>query len=230
MEYHSPKTYSYLALGAIAATGVCQLLAILVGIAQVVDPARQFGEADSVWMAVQGLLALLEFPLLILSIIFFLMWLYRGYTNLPALRADSSEFTPGWAIGWWFIPFANLVKPFQVVRNLWAESDPDIDPEGFHLNVQPGAPAWMLIWWITWLITNFVSNLSAGAMEARSASDVSAAGYLFIVHGALHVTAALLAIAVIRSITTRQEERHSRVGMMGPSGPPPPPIFAGQAS
>ena len=225
MEYRSPKTFSYLAMGSIGATGLLQIFSLVIGIAQIVSPESRLAATESLWIVLQAFIALFEFPILILSIIFFLMWLYRGYTNLGPLRSLGSEFTPGWAIGWWFVPFVNLVKPFQVVRNLWAESDPEIDPDGFNLNVQAGAPAFMLIWWITWLIANFVSNLSSGAMESKSANDVAASGYIFIVHAAFHVTASALAIMVIRSITARQEERHERTGDLRPSAPPPPPVF-----
>jgi len=229
MEYRSPKTYSLLAIGTIAGNGLCELLAVVVGIAQIADPGRTLGGQESLWILLQTFIALLEFPLFILSAIFFLMWIYRGYTNLPALRSTSAEFTPGWAVGWWFIPFVNLVKPFQVVRDLWSESDPEIDPDGFMVSVRSGAPAFILIWWITWLLSNFVANLTSGAMESRSANDVAASGYLFIANGIFHVVAALLAVKVIRSITSRQEERHLRVGVLLRSTPPPPPIFGEQS-
>jgi uncharacterized protein DUF4328 len=28
------------------------------------------------------------------------------------------SFTPGWTVGWWFVPFASLVQPFGAVREL----------------------------------------------------------------------------------------------------------------
>ena len=36
--------------------------------------------------------------LLILTSAFFLMWLYRAFNNLSALKARNLEFSPGWAI------------------------------------------------------------------------------------------------------------------------------------
>jgi Domain of unknown function (DUF4328) len=50
------------------------------------------------------------------------MWMHRAYRNLPALRAQALRWSPGWAAGGWFIPFANLVIPFQVMRELWHHS------------------------------------------------------------------------------------------------------------
>ncbi len=54
----------------------------------------------------------------------FLMWLFRTYKNLEPLGSENIRFTPGWSVGWWFIPFANLVMPFKAVRGVWSESDP----------------------------------------------------------------------------------------------------------
>jgi hypothetical protein len=45
----------------------------------------------------------------------FLMWEYRVVRQLGALGLDVGA-TPGWAIGWWFVPFANLVKPFKIIH------------------------------------------------------------------------------------------------------------------
>ena len=47
-----------------------------------------------------------------------LMWVHRAYRNLPALGARDMAYSPGWAVGWWFIPFLNLVRPYQVVREI----------------------------------------------------------------------------------------------------------------
>src|SRR5438093_12382214 len=54
----------------------------------------------------------------------FLTWLQRAYRNLPALHATELRYTPGWAVGSWFIPLVNLFAPHQVVSELWKASDP----------------------------------------------------------------------------------------------------------
>src|SRR5205809_7873998 len=51
------------------------------------------------------------------------IWQHRAQANARALTHDGTEFTPGWAVGWWFIPIANLFKPFQTVRELWKASE-----------------------------------------------------------------------------------------------------------
>jgi hypothetical protein len=228
--YRSPKTLSLFAIAAIALVGVCEMVAGLIGFAQILDPKRVFNLGDtgssSLWIILQGLVALVQFPVYILSIVLFLVWLFRTYKNLPALRSDSTEFTPGWAVGWWFIPFANLVKPFQAVRSVWAESDPDFDPgTGFLTSIQPGAPGFMSAWWAFWILSNIAANITSKVFDPDKAGVVEFSGYFFILTGILTVIAALLAIKVIYEITSRQDARFRVVGSIPLSQPPPPPMF-----
>ena len=45
--------------------------------------------------------------------------------NVRALGANDLSISPGWSAGWFFVPFANLVKPFVAVREIWNASDSD---------------------------------------------------------------------------------------------------------
>src|SRR5438105_10172089 len=49
---------------------------------------------------------------LIATIVVWLIWQYRTHANLRALGAGNLRFAPGWVVGWWFIPFANVVFPY----------------------------------------------------------------------------------------------------------------------
>ncbi|QYO65100.1 DUF4328 domain-containing protein [Leptolyngbya sp. 7M] len=55
---------------------------------------------------------LVSFPVGIATIVLFLVWLYRAHKNLFSLKPTHLDFSPGWAVGWWFIPFLNLVRPY----------------------------------------------------------------------------------------------------------------------
>lgn len=46
--------------------------------------------------------------LFVLSIIPFSMWLYRAYFNLDCIKLKGLNVVPGWAVGWCFIPIAQL--------------------------------------------------------------------------------------------------------------------------
>lgn len=230
MQYRSPTFLARLVMVGIGLDGLLGITDVVLGIGFLTFPPYTMDLGDgtglSLWVLAMGLTALAKFPIYVFAVVTFLMWLYRGYSNLPSLRSDNTEFSPGWAVGWWFIPFANLVKPFQAVRTLWSESDPDFDAElGFLSKVQAGAPAFMGFWWAAWLLSNFAANVAGRFFDPDAKTGVEAGAYAYVFAGLMTAVAALLALKVILSITDRQEQRFENVGRLPLSTPPPPPIF-----
>lgn len=229
-SYRSPVLLSRFTMAALGISGLLEAFAVIIGVAQVAAPGKNIpldgGESASIWIMLQGLIALAGMPVYIATIVLFLVWLFRTYVNLPALDADSNEFTPGWAVGWWFVPFANLVKPFQAVRSVWSESDPEYDPDhGAFSSYQAGAPGYMSLWWAFWIISNIAAYITGRMYEPNQPDSILIVGYFFIVSGTLRIIAAGLAIKVVNSITERQEMRNTRIGTLTGYMPPPPPSF-----
>lgn len=62
--------------------------------------------------------------LLVSSVIFF-VWIYRSNLLARALGAAAMEHTPSWSVGWFFVPVANLFKPYYVMKEIYlATSSP----------------------------------------------------------------------------------------------------------
>ena len=174
-----------------------------------------------------GLLGILEVPLRIVTGIVFLVWVYRAYNNLSALKARNLQFSPGWAVGWWFIPFANLVKPFQVVREIFNESDPDCDTETGFLHLSPGTPVEIGFWWGSLLVSNVLYRIS-DAFYGKGDEPASEYYAPFFLGGALlAIAAGSLAIFIVKETTRRQRERFAVVSRSfgNMDEPPPPPAF-----
>ena len=47
------------------------------------------------------------------------MFSYRSNANLRSLGVHNLEYTPGWCAGYWFIPIANLFRPYQATREVY---------------------------------------------------------------------------------------------------------------
>ena len=60
---------------------------------------RQFRIADA------------ELAVFALTALAFVVWFYRAYENLRALGVLSLRWGTGWAVGGWFVPFLNFVRP-----------------------------------------------------------------------------------------------------------------------
>lgn len=228
-QYRSPRVLGYLAMCSLGSLIITNLLSTLFGFGEVLFQQTielDDGEYMSLWLLFIGLISILEFFLYAVTAVLFLMWLFRVYKNLPPLRAANLEFTPGWAIGWWFIPFANLVKPFQVVREAWRESDPDFDPNVNFLSSGTGsAPSLFGFWWAFWIISNITSNIAARLMDDSGTKASEGFIAAWIIASVSSMIAALLAILVVRSITQRQDERFQNLHKLQVYSPPPPPNF-----
>lgn len=169
---------------------------------------QQVENADSA-MAGSGILQLL---FLIGTAVAWCIWQHRAHSNLLSLGSQGLRFTPGWAVGYWFIPFINLVRPYEAMRELWQASDP-----GATLGWRSGQVTPVIGWW--W--GAFVLSGLVGRVGARFPDDsldqISVGLYFLISSDALFISAAILAIFLLRGINRRQEGR-GRIGPAPSSG------------
>jgi lysylphosphatidylglycerol synthetase-like protein (DUF2156 family) len=98
--------------------------------------------------AVLGLVALLQSGVSLFAMIISLVWMHQAAKNVRAFNLWGLRFTPGWVVGWWFIPFASLWMPFQAMKEVWKASDPDnIGAEPSSWAGPGGRPASGSAWW-----------------------------------------------------------------------------------
>lgn len=163
------------------------------------DPFLDEGPAGIAFGGAFALVGLLQLGGLIASIILMSMWTFRAMKNLHLAGAPEVSMSPGWAVGWHFIPFANLWKPFEGILQIWRGS-----------MAQAGRPVKVAAhvgwWWATWLISNFLANLSlrlSGFMEEGPAYDE---GLIVSVIGSLlSVVCTFLLMRTVRDITAAQQ-------------------------
>jgi uncharacterized membrane protein len=182
---------------------------------------------ETTWYDIlKGILGLLQFVVYITTAVLFLMWIYRASKNLRHLGAYQIEFTPGWAVGWFFVPFANLVTPYRVVKEIWVKSDPKIPDAGGEPDWQKsGSTALLGWWWAVWILTCLANQ---AVLRLSTTAETTGAGFTLlkaeIIADAFGIVAGWLAFLVVRGISKRQEERskHYQTDAL----PPPPPTFA----
>lgn len=109
--------------------------------------------------------------LLVATYVVFAMWIYRAAANVNAAMVPGFRYTPGWAVGWHFVPIANLYKPFDAMRQIWNASHSG----GRHLD--RGEPL-LVYWWGLWALTGIASYFAfrfgidpASPADARSALE-----------------------------------------------------------
>jgi hypothetical protein len=133
--------------------------------------------------------------------VLFIVWQWRTAKNAAVvLRRRGARYGPGWSIGGWFIPLANLVIPVLVMQDLWRSSDPQSSPDGWRSRPRSALVGW---WWVAFVVAGVASRGSrttdsSALSEIKSADNAAAFGVV------MFAVAAILAMLVVRSITARQ--------------------------
>jgi len=184
----------------IAVSGIIALLALSV--------LGRLGSAtgpDETNLDLIDLLGVIQIPLPIATGVAWLMWQHRAQANLHAAGIGGLKFTPGWAVGYWFVPIVNLVRPYQSVKELWSASDPGAPDEADWQKVSGAA---RVGWW--WLVL-LASNLAGvGApWEIATIDDARRWLTVTVVGEALSIAAAALAISIVMQIQQRQQRKFS---------------------
>jgi hypothetical protein len=135
------------------------------------------------------------------------MWIYQTHKNLNSLVSGKRDFSPGWAVGWFFIPIANLFKPFQAMRELWKASDPAGSPHAWKQNPSSALIGW---WWAFWLLSNIIGNASTQASFRNNATleDLRTAAGAGMASSFFAILAAFCLIAIIHAVQARQEKKY----------------------
>jgi hypothetical protein len=158
---------------------------------------------------------------LVITGIVWVVWQHRSQGNLHAAGLRELEYTPGWTVGWWLIPFANLVKPFQTVRELWKASGGD---ENWRQ-----VKTWSLIgwWWVAWIAAVVLGRVATAVFDGAATIDTLISGSrLFVAYEVALFIAAVLAIAIVRAVIERQEGLRAR-RQVDEGAPPPRPDVPG---
>jgi hypothetical protein len=112
----------------------------------------------------QRLIGIVYFIAYIVMAIVFLMWIYRANYNARQLGAAGMTFTPGWAVGSFFIPVVNLWEPYRAMKEIWKASANPVHWQ----DQQRGAI--LPLWWLLYLMMNFVSIIQAPMMREAIAA------------------------------------------------------------
>lgn len=146
------------------------------------------------WLLSDSITAIVGLSQTVLAItlaVVFLKWIYRLNHNLRLLSAQRMKFTPGWSIGWYFIPIACLYKPYQAMKEIFKRANKDDQMES---NILP-------LWWFLWITSAFAARL---AMKMTLNSDgydsLLASTVAYMVSDAIDVALAFVTLLLVQRI------------------------------
>lgn len=130
-------------------------------------------------------------------IVLFLVWQAMA-AGAVYERGDifNPPISPGWHVGWWFIPFANLVMPAIAMGQLYRAS---IMGPGRTWDAIP-FPKVVLRWWLWWLLAPFLFVILAILIGGVGGAIIGYGGVLI-----SHIVATMMVLGLIREISDAQD-------------------------
>ncbi|MEM6552922.1 MAG: DUF4328 domain-containing protein [Planctomycetota bacterium] len=152
------------------------------------DPYAPVSESEAQIAAAMVGVSLLGLGVWVLALIVFLRFFHRITKTTHEFAAEIVETSPGWAVGWWFVPIANLWKPYGVIKRLFTANDPAT------LAGERGIPPVALIgwYWAVWIISSVLSQATFRMTQSPDPSVVETAVYIDVATSVLDVVALVL--------------------------------------
>lgn len=152
-----------------------------------------------------GAVSLVMFVAIVIASVISLRWIYLSNRNAHVL-AEGLTVSPGWNVGWFFVPIANLYKPFEGVEQVWRASK---NPEDWRAAEIPAHLRW---WWAFWLLTSILGGIgwrieiSGGTVGARLLANITD-----IASTVFAIPATIFFLRIIREVSAFQAGRSGPV-------------------
>jgi hypothetical protein len=182
--------------------------------------ASVFGLADADALddadVIVGIVGAFDLLALLVTGIVFVVWQFRHGTNARALSHRVDGLGPGWAIGGWFIPFANLVLPGMQIYGASRESDPELPTPP---RARRGEGSAIVVPWAVLFSTAFVIDrigrltFPDGGIAFRSdgLARLVTSDRISALASVVDVAAAIAGAAMVWRLTARQDARAAAV-------------------
>lgn len=182
------------------------------------EAARAIAQKEEDLEILRGFFGLGVLAVRIPLIIVFAMWIYRANWNARALGAKRMEFTPGWSVGWYFIPIANLFKPYLAMKETWKATQ----TPAFEDWRQAPSSGLLPLWWFLWIAHGILGQIAFRLSWYAETLDMKRlAAQVDLVSDFASLPLAFVALLLVRGLTALQEENYQLREQVGWPEPEP---------
>ncbi len=186
-----------------------QILIVLLGDDSATLSLQQMADESDTRQAIIGLAQVFVF---VMTSILFMRWWHRAYRNLNSLTDQKLRWSPGWAVGYWFVPILCLIRPYQIAKDIWIGCTPS-DSKSYttHENLSPSTTI-VSMWWFVWVGFGLFNQIMLrdsinDAFSEPTIHEIFQANAMTIVSDVGGVIQAAFAICLVRGIDLRQEAK-----------------------
>jgi hypothetical protein len=224
-KFRSLKALSYPIIGLFGVLLIMALFLVILGFSYALFHRDLYSQETGSMAFIFALMALFvnfELYFWVAAGVVFLIWVYRAHNNLSSLKVRGLEFTPGWAVGLWFIPLVNLFKPFAVMREIWHGSDPENDDNNKNTRALKGTPEILGFWWGLLLAAGFTGRIANAMAGTGTIEENRLYPAALVLSELIRFGALVLIILIVKEITRRQDARYQKLADLKGVVPPPP--------
>jgi hypothetical protein len=145
----------------------------------------------------EQIIAILYLLTYITSGVLFIMWFRRAYFNLHQ-KVKNISFDEGWAAGAWFVPFVNLYRPFQIMKELYEETKKTIldNDSSFQIDL---TTKYLGLWWTLWIVNGILGQVIFRlSRNADTLPELLTGTILDIIAGVLGVGLGIVTLKIIK--------------------------------
>jgi hypothetical protein len=150
----------------------------------------------------EGVIAIINVILYVLSVIFFIRWFRRAYYNLRS--RTETKYDEGWAAGSWFVPILNLFRPYQIMKEI--DDETGVLITRYSQNPSPSNGALIGFWWAMWILAGMIGRyVFKTGLKAETLEDFLVSTQADLIGLLFDLPLCILAIYVIRGISKKEE-------------------------
>ena len=151
-----------------------------------------------------------EFVARIVVIVLFMIWFRRCYYNVRSLGFNT-QYTDGWAVGAWFVPFMNLFAPYQIMKEIW--NDTQAKAQENSPDPRFKSHAILRVWWILWIVSNVAGRFYIRLLfsEKHSLEDAISTDKVDMILDVLNLVSIILIIEIIDKVRKFEVEMNHAI-------------------
>jgi hypothetical protein len=211
--YASGRTRATFAIAGLALHVVVAICAIAInvqqlGIVERIGHGEQLSQEEAAGIEqLAGLSAVATLTIFVATVVAFLMWFHRAHRNLRALGMERPTYSPGWAVGGFFVPFLNLWRPCQVMSEVCRGSNSAVTSATQRRHGAGRGTPLVGLWWAFWLLMNMSAQFST-RLPTATLNEIRRSLNAQTFSEVVTVIAAVFTILLVRWVETNQDRRH----------------------
>ncbi len=154
----------------------------------------------------QRVIGVLQSIMHTLSIVVFLLWFRRAYANLHRLEIDYLRYRESMAIWSWFIPLIVLFFPFQIMTEIWKETQKSIQKYNPTYKFKSGKIL-IGVWWGLFIISNFISHFVLKTFfEKDNLEQLIAGSQAILISDIIQLPEAILLVLIVHKLSKMESK------------------------